>query len=95
MYIDHPFNLSILDNHHQVAEKGKRVKFCWVPSHIGIHSNNKAGTAAKSSLQFEVAKFKIPYTDFKCFIKFYTKKMGEFGGQNAHSTLNTDCESGV
>ena len=23
------------------------------------------------------------------------KKMGEFGGQNAHSTLNTDCESGV
>ena len=25
----------------------------------------------------------------------YSKKMGEFGGQNAHSTLNTDCESGV
>ena len=25
----------------------------------------------------------------------FTKKMGEFGGQNAHSTLNTDCESGV
>ena len=23
------------------------------------------------------------------------KKMGDFGGQNAHSTLNTDCESGV
>ena len=23
------------------------------------------------------------------------KKMGELGGQNAHSTLNTDCESGV
>ena len=24
------------------------------------------------------------------------KRMGEFGGQNAiHSTLNTDCESGV
>ena len=23
------------------------------------------------------------------------KKMGEFGGQNAHSTLYTDCESGV
>ena len=25
----------------------------------------------------------------------FLKKMGEFGGQNAHSTLNTDCESGV
>ena len=23
------------------------------------------------------------------------KKMGKFGGQNAHSTLNTDGESGV
>ena len=23
------------------------------------------------------------------------KKMGEFGGQNAHSTLNTDCEPKV
>ena len=22
-------------------------------------------------------------------------KMGEFGGENAYSTLNTDCESGV
>ena len=25
----------------------------------------------------------------------FRKKMGEFGGHNAHSTLNTDCESGV
>ena len=24
-----------------------------------------------------------------------TKKMGEIGGQNVHSTLTTDCESGV
>ena len=23
------------------------------------------------------------------------KKMGEFGGQNAHSTLNNECESGA
>ena len=26
---------------------------------------------------------------------FKAKNMGEFGGQNAYSTLNTDCESGV
>ena len=29
------------------------------------------------------------------FLILCTKKMGEFGRQNAHSTLNTDCESGV
>ena len=28
-------------------------------------------------------------------IFYIVKKMGELGGQNAHSTLNTDCESGV
>ena len=63
MNIEHPLILSILNNYHQVVQKGKKVKFCWVPSHIGIHGNNKADMAAKSALQFEVAKFKIPYTD--------------------------------
>ena len=57
MNIDHPFLLSILNNYHQVVQKGKKVKFCWVPSHIGIHGNNKADMAAKSALQFEVAKY--------------------------------------
>ena len=27
--------------------------------------------------------------------KYANLKMGEFGGNNAHSTLNTNCESGV
>ena len=58
MNIDHTFILSILNNYHQVVQKGKKVKF-WVPSHIGIHGNNKADMAAKSALQFEVTKFKI------------------------------------
>ena len=31
----------------------------------------------------------------QCEWEKIVKKMGEFGGQNAHSTLNTDCESGV
>ena len=57
MNIDHTFILSILNNYHQVVQKGKKVKF-WVPSHIGIHGNNKADMAAKSALQFKVAKYK-------------------------------------
>ena len=28
-------------------------------------------------------------------VNILVKKMGEFGGQNAHSTLNTDCKSSV
>ena len=75
MNIDHPFILSILTNYHQVVQKGKRVQFCWVPSHIGIHGNNKADMAAKSALQFEVTTFKFPYTDLKSFVKFYTNSL--------------------
>ena len=40
-----------------------------------LSGNNKADMAAKSALQFEVAKLKIPYTDYKCFIKFYAKSL--------------------
>ena len=37
----------------------------------------------------------LKYAGFKLEQCRVVKKMGEFGGQNAHSTLNTDCESGV
>ena len=55
MNIDHPFILSLLKNHIQVVQKGKKGKFWGFQGHIGIHGNNKAGMAAKSALQFEVA----------------------------------------
>ena len=32
---------------------------------------------------------------FATQMKLIVKQMGELGGQNAHSTLNTDCETGV
>ena len=34
-----------------------------LPSHISIHGNNEANKAAKSALEFEIVKFKIPSTD--------------------------------
>ena len=42
--------------------------------------------------------FSAMFTNFNTYkydLYVYEKKMGEFGGQNAHSTLDTDCESGV
>ena len=46
---------------------------------------------SKSWLCGELTKRSI----FKNLMLHVLKKMGEFGGQNAHSTLNTDCESRV
>ena len=41
----------------------------WISSHIEIHGNSKADSAAKSALLFEIENFRIPYTDLKYFIK--------------------------
>ena len=42
---------------------------CRIPRHIGIHENNESNYAAKSALEFEIVKFKIPITDLNHFIK--------------------------
>ena len=72
MNINHFYISSVLYKCHQVVEKGKKVNFSWVPCHIETHGKEKAVMTAKSTLHFEVTKFKVPYTDLKCFIKFYT-----------------------
>ena len=71
MIIDHPYILDILYNYYYVSNQGKIVNICWIPSHIGIHENYETDKAAKSALEFEIVKFKIPSTDLKNFIKLY------------------------
>ena len=75
MNIDHPYVLDILFNYYNVSNQGKKVNFCWIPSHIGIHGNNEADELAKSALEFEIVKFKIPSTDLKYFIKLYINSL--------------------
>ena len=80
MNIDHPYILDILYNYYCVSNQGKIVNFCWIPSHIGIHGNNAADRTAKSALEFEIVKFKIPYTDLKHVIKLYINLFGRYFG---------------
>ena len=75
MNIDHPYILDILCNYLHASRQGKIVNFFWIPSHIGIHGKSKADSAAKSALQFEIVKCKIPYTDLKYFIKLYINSL--------------------
>ena len=49
----------------------KNIKFCWVPSYIGIRGNEQADGAAKAALTLPVTPLKVPYSDFKHCITRY------------------------
>ena len=79
MNIDHPYILDILHNYY-ISNQGNIDNICLIPSHIGIHGNNEADKAAKSTLEFEIVKFKIPSTNLKHFIKLYINLFGRYFG---------------
>jgi hypothetical protein len=57
---DHPFIYYILREYTSLKLRGYNIVFCWIPSHIGIHGNTKADSAAKQALQLPITNFKIP-----------------------------------
>jgi ribonuclease HI len=57
MNIDHPYILHIVKKYYLLTKQNKIVKFCWIPSHIGISGNTKADKAAKDTLKYNVALF--------------------------------------
>jgi ribonuclease HI len=63
--LDHPLTRLILEKCHIFYEMGKNVSFCWLPSHVGIKGNEKADSAARAALSFQITEFKIPYMDIK------------------------------
>ena len=53
--------------------ESKQICFCWLPSHVGIHGNEKADKAAKSALNEDILPLKVPHTDYRCLINSYIK----------------------
>ena len=74
--IDNEMILNILKAYNQLADCGKRIAFCWVPSHVGIRGNEKADVAAKASLSLStIASCKIPAKSFYTFAnKLYMQR---------------------
>ena len=62
---DYPFIQDILKLFNDCLSVNKNVVLAWVPSHVGIKSNEKADELAKQALNFNVLDLKVPYTDLK------------------------------
>ena len=79
--IDHPLVLDIMNKYLEIRSLSKLVKFCWVPSHVGIQGNERADTAAKAALNEPLSFMTLPFSDYKPYIKEYIrKKWSEFWG---------------
>ena len=43
---------NIIKDYTHLANSGKTIILCWIPSHVNIRGNERADTAAKSALSF-------------------------------------------
>ena len=50
MKLEHPLIGMVIRKCVFLNIANKDIMFCWVPSHVGIRSNEKANSAAKSAL---------------------------------------------
>ena len=61
----HPLIMEIQQWLYFIFSKHKKVEFCWVPSHTGISSNEKADENAKTAVhEMQICDKNLPYTDY-------------------------------
>ena len=61
----HPLIMEIQQWLHLIFSKHKKVEFCWVPSHIGIPTNELADTHAKAAVQdLRICSKSLPFSDY-------------------------------
>ena len=70
---ENPLIVTIRNKLVSLRENGKFVTLVWVPSHVGIQGNERADSAAKSALDFNVTNFKAYFKDFKPLINRHLK----------------------
>ena len=64
--------LKILETYKEMRQNNKLIKFCWVPSHVGIEGNEAADTAATTGLNQPIDEtIRIPYSDLKSRVRQY------------------------
>ena len=51
---------NIIKDYTHLANSGKTIILCWIPSHVNIRGNERADTAAKSALSLSITNMKLP-----------------------------------
>jgi len=51
---------NIIKDYIHLANSGKTIILCWIPSHVNIRGNESADIAAKSALSLPVTNMKLP-----------------------------------
>ena len=57
--------IKIHELYSELIRGGKEIVFVWVPGHVGISFNSAVDSAAKDSLEGEVADKYIPFVRFE------------------------------
>lgn len=53
-----------------ISDSGANFRLCWVPSHVGIHGNERADAAAKQATALDrITRWPLPASDFRILIK--------------------------
>ena len=62
-----------------LLDKVNSNKNC-ISRYIRIHDNSKVNCNARSALQFEIVRFRIPSTNLKYFKTLYNISLGDISG---------------
>ena len=73
---ENPFICHIMNLHWLLSDRGRHVRFCWIPSHCGIEGNEKVDQLAKETLnQDKDPLASIHYTGWKSLVNSYIQKL--------------------
>ena len=85
----HPIVSKIQSYIVKLKQNGKSIKFCWIPSHVGLDGNEKADELAKlATTNEDVVCRAIPHTDYNPVIKKKIKVRLENNWQNISPDSN-------